>query len=98
MYDAQTESSSDGSIHTGALLLQGLEAQRCTLGHVSHHRPLVKDLTHREEDREFTSIGGGNEGGERKGEDGETERWVEGKREKDGRKAHTPVGLRSRSA
>lgn len=54
VYDAQAESSSDGSIHTGALLLQGLEAQRCTLGHVSHHRPLVKDLTHREEEREYT--------------------------------------------
>lgn len=40
----QTEGSSDGSVNTGPLFPQNVKAKRCTLRHICHHCPLVKDL------------------------------------------------------
>ena len=44
MDDAQTQGSSDGRVHTGPLSAQDVEAQGRALGHIGHHRSLVKDL------------------------------------------------------
>lgn len=47
--DAQAESGSDGSVHTGTLLAENIEAQRSAASHIGHHRTLIKDLRHHQE-------------------------------------------------
>lgn len=44
MHDAQAEGSSDGSIHTRALLAEHVEAQRGAVRHVCHHCSLIEYL------------------------------------------------------
>jgi len=50
--DAQAQGGGDGRVHAGALPGQDVEAQGRALGHVGHHRSLVKDLPTEEEEEE----------------------------------------------